>query len=242
MSIKYLLLAAALLAGYSLPALSEPPSPVIPETKIQQEWWKNRYEGQAKALKEQTCDILFLGDSITDFWESRGKKVWDSTWAPLHACNFGVSADRTSNLLWRIDDSKLASQTAPKVCIIMIGTNNTGQYKCEEAPEKTAIGILTVTQRLLLRYPDTQVLVLAIFPRGATPQDPMRIHNEKINKVLANTRLPRTTFVNINQHFLDKDGNLLPDIANDLLHPTEKGYRIWAEALLPAVKSILNKN
>ncbi|MDH3068003.1 GDSL-type esterase/lipase family protein [Akkermansia sp. N21169] len=235
------ILSAVLFLGCSLSVATAQASPIDPETKSQQAWWKNRYEDQVKALKEQPCDILFLGDSITDYWATTGKKVWDSAWVPLKALNFGISGDKTGNLIWRIDDSKLPTLSDPKVCVVMIGTNNTGHYKCGEAPEKTAIGVLTVVQRLLLRYPDTQVVLLAIFPRGATPQDPMRIHNDKINKILAATRLPRMHFVDINKKFLDPHGQFLPGVTRDQLHPTEKGYQIWASSLLPTVKKILTQ-
>ncbi len=218
------------------------PSPIDPESRGNLPWWKARYEEQVKRLKENPCDILFLGDSITDNWEKAGKKVWDSSWVPLKTLNFGISADKTGNLIWRIDDSQLPSTTDPKVCVVMIGTNNTGHYNGGEAPEKTAIGILSVVERLLLRYPDTHVVLLAVFPRGATPQDPLRIHNEKINAILADCKLPRTQYLNINKSFLDNKGAFLPGVTNDNLHPTEKGYQIWTKALMPTVKSILKKS
>ena len=45
--------------------------------------------------------------------------------------------------------------------------------------------------------------------------------------------------VNINSAFLDKDGTFLPGITGDLVHLTEKGYRLWADALLPEIKKYM---
>ena len=51
--------------------------------------------------------------------------------------------------------------------------------------------------------------------------------------------MPRVHVVNINSAFLDKDGTFLPGITGDLVHLTEKGYRLWAEALLPEIKKYM---
>lgn len=95
----------------------------------------------------------------------------------------------------------------------MIGTNNTGHFKGGEAPEKTAMGILGAVEHLLVRFPDTHVLLLGIFPRGTGPQDKLRQHNDRINAILAQCKLPRTTYANINRRFLDSSGKLLPGIS-----------------------------
>ena len=109
-------------------------------------------------------------------------------------------------------------------------------FKGGEAPEKTAMGILGAVEHLLVRFPDTHVLLLGIFPRGTGPQDKLRQHNDRINAILAQCKLPRTTYANINRRFLDSSGKLLPGISRDNLHFTEKGYAIWADAVLPYIK------
>ena len=75
--------------------------------------------------KKGDIDLLFIGDSITDFWRrpDRGKAVWDQYFAPLKAANFGISGDRTQHVLWRIDNGELSGFEA-KVIVLMLGTNN----------------------------------------------------------------------------------------------------------------------
>ena len=65
-------------------------------------------KGEAEA-KRGGIDVLFLGDSITDFWRdpNRGLAVWQRNYAPLHAANFGISADRTQHLLWRLEHGEV---------------------------------------------------------------------------------------------------------------------------------------
>jgi lysophospholipase L1-like esterase len=38
-------------------------------------------------------------------------------------------------------------------------------------------------------------------------------------------------FMDIGSKFLGPDGTLSRDIMPDLLHPNEKGYQIWADAM-----------
>jgi len=47
------------------------------------------------------------------------------------------------------------------------------------------------------------------------------------------------TFLDIGDKFLQPDGTLSKDIMPDLLHPNEKGYEIWAEAIEGKVKDLL---
>ena len=64
----------------------------------------------------------------------------------------------------------------------------------------------------------------------------LRQRNDRINAIQAQSTLPRTTYANINRRFLDSSGKLLPGISRDNLHFTEKGYAIWADAVLPYIK------
>src|SRR5579871_711872 len=69
--------------------------------------WMKRHEGILAETKKGGINLLFLGDSITDHWRDRGSNIWETTYAPLHAANFGISGDRTQNVLWRIDNGEV---------------------------------------------------------------------------------------------------------------------------------------
>lgn len=73
---------------------------------------RRRFEELSQRVKEQgaSAEVVFLGDSITQGWESEGKEVWARRFAPRKALNLGISGDRTQHVLWR-------SRTAmPKGC------------------------------------------------------------------------------------------------------------------------------
>lgn len=157
-------IAFSLLASLSMATAADLPSPLLPLPREQPQWWRQQYEQQVEQVKNNPCGVLFLGDSITDYWKREGKQVWEKEFKPYHPCNFGISGDQTTNLIYRITDSGIPAQTEPKLCIVMIGTNNTGHFKAGEAPEKTAIGILGARGAPAGQVPDTHVLLLGIFP------------------------------------------------------------------------------
>ena len=49
-------------------------------------------------------------------------------------------------------------------------------------------------------------------------------------------------YLDINEKFLEPDGTLSKEIMPDLLHPNEKGYQIWAEAIEPMVAELMDEN
>jgi beta-glucosidase len=181
---------------------------------------------------------LFVGDSITHGWESTGKSVTDEYFNDFSIYNIGFGGDRTENVLWRFNHGEIDGIN-PKLAILMIGTNNTGHR--QDSPECTSRGIEMILDQLNKNLPDTEVLLLAIFPRGESPEDDLRQINTAINQRIEHLADGETVhYLNLNSVFLDDNGQLSEDIMPDLLHPNEQGYKLWAEAMLPAIKQHLN--
>jgi len=204
--------------------------------------WQHRVERDVAEAKKGGWELVFLGDSITDFWQNRGKTVWDKYYGQYRALNLGISADRTEHVLWRLDKGELDGVN-PKLIVVMIGTNNTGHRKLEqESPENTVAGIQAILDRLAQKAPQSKVLLLAIFPRGATPQDSLRVRNDKVNALIRGyADGKRVVFLDFNKEFLEPDGTLTKEMMPDLLHPREKGYDIWAKAVMPVIKETLGR-
>ncbi|RBP40362.1 lysophospholipase L1-like esterase [Roseimicrobium gellanilyticum] len=201
-----------------------------------------RHEKFNAVSKEGKAELVFLGDSITQGWEGAGKAAWEKTWAPLNAANFGIGGDRTENVLWRLENGNFDG-LKPKAIVLMIGTNNTGHQKPDgyQSPAKnTAEGVKLILEKLKAKAPQAKILVLAIFPRGATPEDKWRKQNEETNAIIKTFADDKTVFyMDIGSKFLATDGTLTKEIMPDLLHLSPKGYEIWAEAIEPKVKELL---
>jgi lysophospholipase L1-like esterase len=205
--------------------------------------WIARHEGFVKQAQQGGIDLLFMGDSITDFWRNRGSNVWNTYYAPLHAANFGISADRTQHVLWRIEHGELDG-IHPKVVVLMIGTNNTGKEQDHQTirntPPQVIEGVTAVVHEIQAKLPETKILLLAIFPRSQRGE-PIRDEIKQINLSIAQLDDGKSvTFLDIGPKFLEPDGALSREIMPDLLHPSEKGYKIWAEAMQPTLNRLMN--
>lgn len=212
-------------------------SAVIPESRSDEKWWKERNNAVNEQAKKQKHDLVFIGDSITQSWEGNGKKVWEEYYRHRKPLNLGFSGDRTQHVIERFNSGNLRNQQGAKAAVIMIGTNNTGHT--QQDPSETADGIARIVSEVRARCPRAKILLLGVFPRGENPDDPLRKMNVAINEriaPLAEADPERIHFLDIGDQFLNEDGVLTKDIMPDFLHLTPKGYRIWAEAIEPKLK------
>ena len=212
----------------------------IPRTgKKAKSWWMPRH--RAKIVERESAkriDLLMVGDSITHGWERRGKKIWDEFYSDRNAFQIGFGGDQTEHVIWRLQNSEIDGIN-PKVAVVMIGTNNTREMR---AAEDTAAGIERIVNEIHLRSPTTKVLLLGIFPRGATIEDEKRQRNAQINQLIKKLDdQERTWYLDIGDDFLDENGVLHKSVMADLLHPGESGYRIWAEAMEPLLAQLLGE-
>ena len=197
-------------------------------------WMKRHLSFNARVAKGKV-DLVFIGDSITQGWEGRGKNVWKKSYGKRNAVNLGIGGDRTQHVIWRLDDGNIKG-ISPKAAVVMIGTNNSGG----NTPEQIAEGVTAIVKRLRTKLPETKILLLAIFPRGANKSDKRRQVNEKTNAIFS--KLSDGKFVHyldIGPKFLEADGTLTREIMPDLLHLSEKGYGIWADSIESKLAELL---
>jgi beta-glucosidase len=205
-----------------------------PADRLAEPWWSDRHKA---ALNIKSCDIAFLGDSITQGWESTGKATWDKYWAPLNAANFGFSGDRTEHVLWRLNNGELIP-TKPKLIVILIGTNNVGHGSSNAS--QTNDGVRLIVKTLRDKLPQTKILLLGILPRGAQANDPMRLAVADATqqfKSVADGKMVR--FLDIGKPFMNFDGSLRQPLMPDFLHLTDEGYVLWARMIERDVRDML---
>ena len=229
------------LLGLAVVSLTELTAEGFQTTNAQprDDWWLQRHEAklQEVAANADKIDLVFIGDSITHFMDDRAPGIVEQTFPGMTHLNLGYSADRTENVLWRLQNGELEG-LSPEVVVLMIGTNNTG-HRQDQAAE-TLGGIQLIIDELAQRVPEAKILVLSIFPRGKTVDDPLRQLNEQINALLPRLADQQHVFhLNINDAFLDEGGALPKDIMPDLLHPNKKGYEIWLAAIQTKVNELL---
>lgn len=228
-----------LIAAGLIMAIPDPnfQSPTIPVHRLGEEWWKQRHESCSALTRAGGVDVAFVGDSITQGWESNGRTSWDVHFAPMRAANFGFSGDRTENVLWRLENGELVG-LRPKVVVLMIGTNNIGHQSA--TPAQTAEGVRAIVAKLRAAMPDARILLHGILPRGRTADDPLR---KQVAEATAAFRSAadgdRVLFYDPGPHFIRADGSLRDTLMPDLLHLSPDGYAVWAKALAPRVRELL---
>lgn len=214
------------------------PATCVPVSRENIGWWKDLNNSFNAISQERSATVVFLGDSITDFWRKAGKAVWEERIAPFDAVNFGISGDKTENVLWRLDNGNLSGKMSPKLVVLMIGTNN-----WQNKPEDTAQGVKAILEKIKADHPKTKILLLAVFPRGANQADAKRQTNDKLNAIIkkfADSK-KQIYWLDINKVFVEKgkDKVLTKEVMPDLLHPSEEGYRRWADAVVPEIRKLL---
>ena len=88
--------------------------------------------------------------------------------------------------------------------------------------------------------PDSKILLLAVFPRSHLPTNPARLQVQEINRRIAGLGDgDHVRYLDIGDRFLTKDGVLEKDIMPDYLHPSVRGYEIWAQAIQQPLSEML---
>lgn len=202
------------------------------------DWWIPRHK-EKLAARASDPELVFLGDSITQAWEDAGADAFEEAFGQWRTLNLGFSGDRTENVLWRLEHGAVTG-IDPKLVVMMIGTNNTGHRM--DPPDELAAGVTAIVSELQRRLPETKILLLAIFPRGETATDEMRVNNRETNQIIRSLADGSDVFyANVNRVFMDERGRLHTGIMPDLLHPNAEGYERLAKALKPMVQSLMTK-
>jgi lysophospholipase L1-like esterase len=210
--------------------LLQPPRLNVAATYTQtQQRMGPRHLGFVETAGKGNIDLLLEGDSITDWWVQgdANKAMFDKYFGGMRTANFAIAGDTTQGVLWGLKNGE-GQGFQPKAIMLMIGTNNSGASSAPEIAE----GVGAVVVEMRKDFPDSKILLLAIFPRS-TPGDPVRAKLTEVNKIISRLDDQRHVFyMDIGARFLDDNGYFLTDsFRPDNLHPQAKGYDIWGAAV-----------
>jgi lysophospholipase L1-like esterase len=196
--------------------------------------------------KRGRIDVYLVGDSITRRWGATDPQYkemlanWKQNFFGWNAANFGWGADNIQNILWRLENGELDGVN-PKVIVVLAGTNNVGTQPGDEAKvADIASGIQAIVDVCQRKAPNAVIILTAIFPRN----DSMAVIPtiDRINRRIAKfADGKKVRFLNVNRKLADEDGRLFEGMMADKLHPTVKGYQVWADGLKPILTEVLGK-
>jgi len=207
--------------------------------------WFAEFEEINKMTMDRPIDLVLLGNSITQGWGGEGRSVgsavpelWDSLFKPLNAGNFGISGDRTQNILWRIQNGNF-DHIKPKVIALEIGVNN---FR-DNSDKEISGAIQSIVKALQKKVPAAKILLFGCLPAGTSNNDPNRLKYKAVQRGITGLNNGKTViYINMDKHFIQSDGSLVEGLmAQDAIHLTPEGYRTWAGVLIPAVRKMLGK-
>lgn len=185
--------------------------------------------GQFRNFPNSTKDIIFLGNSITDYTD------WNELLQLKEARNRGISGDISFGVLERLDE---VTEGKPKKVFILIGINDISR----NIPDSVIVGnYQKIIRRIKKESPKTKIYFNTVFPVNNT--FPGRDHfnkdehilyvNEQLKKLGADEKI---TVIDIHPHLLDADKRLDKRYTYDGLHLTMEGYEKWATILKPYLR------
>ena len=179
-----------------------------------------------KVASMSSVEILFVGDSITEEWAESGEAVWRKHFSH-RAINLGVGGDRTQNILWRLKNAPMECANL-RWAVVMAGTNNLSD---SDSADDIFEGVAAIVYHLLDHCPSARILLMGILPREPSSyMGSIRRINEMLAALDNGTSI---RYLDLGPQFLNPDGSIPGALMPDSLHLSARGYRIWADALLP---------
>lgn len=187
-------------------------------------WHRRRLEF-ADAVQRDKGSVVFLGDSIIEFW---GDKLAPS-FPGVRVSNRGISGDTSRGVLLRLNKDVLVLK--PRAVVLLIGTNDIEDHA---EPAVTAKNLEAILEALQVAEPRMPVFLCAIFPSSASkgrPSQQIVALNSLYRKI--SMRSAQVTYVDTWNLFSDKQGDAKLGEFDDLVHPNQAGYSKWARMLMP---------
>ena len=174
---------------------------------------------QFEAASPIDADLLFLGDSITEFG------LWNEWFPDRAVVNRGIAGDTSQGVLDRLDHS-VGRQ---RMLFLLIGTNDLTR----DVPiQRIAANVRTIIERCLAEAPDTLLYLQGVTPRAASYRRKVEALNDLYREVADATG---ATFVDLFRILAGSDGEIPGRYSADKLHLTGAAYHAWVEAIRPCV-------
>ncbi|TWT12373.1 SGNH/GDSL hydrolase family protein [Streptococcus sp. sy004] len=175
--------------------------------------------------KEKKGGIVFVGDSITEFFPLKKYLGRDH-----HLINRGIAGTDTVWLQEHLAEQVLAVE--PSKVFLSIGTNDIGRgYDKQDTIER----FIDIINQLKSENPFVQIYILSIFPvnESADYKEKVKVRNnqaiQSLNQDLS--LLPGAEFIDLYPLLLDQKGQLAANLTTDGLHLTMPAYEIISKKL-----------
>jgi lysophospholipase L1-like esterase/dienelactone hydrolase len=201
----------------------------------------NRYKQANKTLsppKPNENRVVLLGNSITEAWA----KVDSTFFIKNNYIGRGISGQTSTQLLLRFRQDVLSLN--PKAVVLHIGTNdvaeNTGPYD----PEFTMGNIQSMVE--IAKTNGIKVIMASVLPatnfewrRSVGNRSDMIVDlNKRLKAYADKNKIP---FIDYHSAMKNDKNGMNPDLAEDGVHPTMKGFKIMETLAEEAIGKVLKR-
>ena len=204
------------------------PSPniIIP---YHSDWTKSHYPEKIKEFKANPLslgDIVFLGNSLTEFAGDWGKRFNNPK-----IKNRGISGDVTDGVLNRLGEIYYYKPTA---VFLKIGINDL--FNDNLTSEYVGNNILKIVKNIEKHSPKTAIYVQTILP---TSTEKIVAKIQATNTILKNnSKKHKYTLIDLHSVFADKNDLMIKEYSVDGVHLSEAGYVVWVNFIKPLIDEI----
>jgi lysophospholipase L1-like esterase len=184
--------------------------------------------------------VVFMGDSITDFWGRGNNGSTFFTGKPY--INRGISGQVTAQMLLRFHQDVVALK--PVAVVILAGTNDIGSNigpVTQESMENNLASMVDLAKANHIKVVLSSVMPVCDYIRPQTAiRSPERILalNRWIKDYAAKNGL---VYLDYFAPMVDDKGMFRRELTDDGLHPNKAGYEIMAPLASKAIASALGK-
>lgn len=239
LTLQLLLAVTAQSATFAVDSPSAPPAanPAVTDSQPGAGPFTSRPPYQAQFIagfaKKQQIDqqtVVFLGDSITEWWPNLGQ-----AFPKLRVANRGIASDTTRGMLCRLQDSVLVLN--PQAVVIAGGINDLRPTNNPPGnPESVAGNIRLMLEAIRKHDPKLPVLVCEILPSGIVTPETITAANQAVDKVVAD--FPQAVRIKTHAKFLNADGIQNKALFTDTVHLKPEGYAVWRSVFAPEFEKL----
>lgn len=201
--------------------------------------WANlkKYDSENKELSTTPTSkrIVFMGDSITEFW-----KVNDSSFFDKSKINRGISGQTTPQMLLRFPQDVISLK--PEVVIILAGINDIAENNGPISNEGILENIIAMSE--LAKANNIKVILCSILPANRfnwnlkiSPANRV-IELNKMIQSYANKN--KNIYVDYFSQMVDDENGLQKQYGEDGVHPNKEGYEVMKSIVTEAIERISN--
>lgn len=199
--------------------------------------WPNleRYHNANEKLKDSTVKVVYMGDSITDFWFYNDSTFFQNN----HYADRGISAQTSPQMLLRFRQDVISLH--PKAVVILCCTNDIAGNTGPMTQEMSADNIQSMAE--LARANHIKVILCSVLPSNhfgwrpdLQPADSIISLNAWIKSYAEENHFG---YVDYYDALVDAQKGFKKEYSQDGVHPNLAGYEIMEPLAQAAIKNAL---